>query len=402
LVNLPKEPPVPLLSLAEQYVRSIVPLPCSGAPAPASPGLVLQDMPLAFSIADAASKIEDLRQSSGICALADSGLPLGTIIAQALHKPLYLFRGRPWSIEGDPVPHSVYCHVPEGSTISMVDSHITMGHIAATCAYYLSRRGVSVRSLFTPINLTPSAQSSREGLEGIRCHALADLPSLRPFLSRYFRTSNDAQLNEVLSAVFRRPRDPVTPSPPTVEDQALPPRSQRLMMMAKSVLRHRQFPRVQYPHQREASQLRQLFPSHEPNMWTVLTEPALLRQVTVLAQRALDLDSFDVILGTNYLGTSLALALAWHKNYAKPLISTLWLDGWDILKSMPRDTSVLVCSMRIQTGLFVAAAIRRLKKYHIMPAAVLTFRYSPQRLRLPRSDILDELSRLDIVVTAIS
>jgi orotate phosphoribosyltransferase len=364
--------------------------------------LVLKDMELARSLAEAAaSKVRDLSPSEGSCILADSGISLGVLIAQALGQPMYFYRREPWSIDDEPVAHSIYPRVPPGLTVSLVDSHTMTGFTSSTCHDMLQENNVSVDRVITILNLSDLSEDTRSQ-RAVDHISLSDGVPLKKVWIDLFGHESWIDIGGAIRKARRSAKKQIFLTDSIDETGYLPSKSRRLSAIGRSLFRIRGDLRFDYVSKELAQELRGLFGSTESEVWRVFTYPDVIKRVSIATGEAIDLSRFGVIVATGYLGMFFALCLAWYNDFNGSILSTRTPVGWQGVRTNAGEKRCLICSGRILTSNYVLGAIRLSSAYALEPDMILTLRLSGEGVSFPRDRALLGLDKLGIPIVALS
>jgi hypothetical protein len=356
-----------------------------------APWLILQHMELARNFAKRIALKSNGLVSSGFCVLAESGLPIGILVAQAMGKPMFFYRKTPWQIEDKPGPWSIFPPVPPGSALTLVDSHITTGFTASSCHDFLKQMGVFVDNIACIITF--------QDLPGVTPHwrsihpiSLSTALAHRATLLDRLGAETWDQVYSLMTKAANNARGLSFGLKSADDVGYLLTKPNRLRTILQYLLYAVQSKlQIKYVDQKLAKELRSHFGASESELWRFFTHPDWVRRVCLCAGESLGIDSYDVIVATDTLGTIFALCLAWHNNFTGRIVSNRSPVGWDDLNHMRNPVQCLVCSARLHSGYHVSGTIKLLSRFHIEPKAVLALRLSTEGIGFPHNRVLFEL-----------
>lgn len=364
--------------------------------------LLLRDMALARSVAEAvATEAGRHPAPDACCVLADSGIPLGVLIAQALGQPMHFYRRQPWTIDNDPVAYSVYPRIPSGSTVSLVDSHTMTGFTSSACHDVLAKSDVQVDRVITAISLFDLPTRLVRYKRSVDYLRLCDATAVKDILVELFDPESWNDVGGAIREAAQRARQDTFTLDSMDEMGSLPPKSRGFLAIAGFLLRGHEG-QVHYVSRELVRELRELFDPTESDTWRFFTRPDLIRRVSEVTGQAVDLSRFDVIIATDYLGLIFALCLAWHNEFNGMILSTRTPLGWKDVGTCAGSKRCLICSGMIFSSNYVLGAIRLSSAYGLKPETILCLRFAGEKVGFPRSRAVLRLDGLAVDVFAVS
>lgn len=230
-----------------------------------NPWLVLKKLDLATRLAENMSGLMPKKSlPHGVCILADSGLPLGVLTAQAMGRPMYFYNRNPWKLDDINHQYYIFPKPPEGIILSLIDSHITTGFTANTCYKLLSERNIKVNSVITPITFLDLLSKETEKHEDLPYRNLAKASKFKDSLFS-LRGAEDA--NDIINMIKARHKEPRY-----LESPYVPTRLERLKAIIASPFSGREL-NVRNLDEDIKQSLRNAFSSSESDIWSLFTRP---------------------------------------------------------------------------------------------------------------------------------
>lgn len=358
-----------------------------------NPWLVLKDLDLATRLAENMSGLLPKKLlPHGVCILADSGLPLGVLTAQAMGRPMYFYNRNPWRLDDINHQYYIFPKPPEGIILSLLDSHITTGFTAKTCYRLLSERSIKVNSVISPITFIDILPKETERHDDLPYRNLAKASKFKDTL---FSLRGIESPNDIINMIKARHKEPRY-----LESPYLPSRIGRLKAIIASPFTGKKL-NVRYLDEDIKQELRNAFSSSESDIWSLFTRPKLIKETCEGIGKRIDFNEYDTIVAIGVIGTIFALCLAWHNKYKGKIVSTYEPTDWN--ESLLASKNVLICTGRLLTGIYLHGTSDDLKKRGINPKLAIALRLAPEAVKFPRSLMLrHELSSVDFEVLAIS
>ena len=385
--------------LIESYLKKLVRKKSNGETL-YDPWLILTDFSLSKLLANRiASKIRNIK-ISGICILADSGIPLGVLLSLALEKPFFIYRRDPWSIDNLSGDRFIFPNPPEGSELIIVDSHITTGYTSSACFDMLNARGISVKGIVAPISfLDLQLLNNKSYKRDVKYISLADSLDYQKLLLELFEVD---MMLEVVSKIKKRAAE--LKKEDDEETQFTPPRIRRFSGLLSSFFRKNSKLPFTILDENRQKNLNNEFSSDESEVWDFLcNRPQGLKILCERVGQEITLNSFPILIGTEMLGSIFSISLAWYNEYEGEVFSTYKPDGMNIKRFHLHTGSYLLVTGRIRTGIFVRGAIEALGKYNLIVAKILVLRLALSGVQTPRNlMIYDSLRRANCEILVIS
>jgi len=379
--------------LIDEYLKTII-IKTENNKTILEPWAILNDFCLARRLINRIIERFDFSETTGICALADSGLPLGVLLSQALGKPLYVSRRDPIMIEGLEELHHIFPEIPRDSKLSLVDSHCTTGYTSAYWASMLTKQGIEVLNIVAPISFIYDIQHNTENATTYKTDLthryLSESEDHEQLLLELY--GNDSY-SSVLRAIRHRteeernrkyPETGVDPEFPT------PSKGERIHSIISELFKKRM--NINYMNPEFAKQLRGKFQSDESDVWLFVTRPEDIKEVAQLVGSYNKLKDYKIIIGTGIIGTIFSLCLAWYSNYDGKLFST-YMPIDDGLFNHDNYRSGLIVSGRLRTGVFIRGTIEACEENKINIDEVIVLRYAPEKVEFPRSQMCKAIVR---------
>lgn len=360
-MNINISPEGNLRELTEIYLRTVLVSPKPNIGATFAPWRIMQDMKFARLLAEVIASKIDTSKVSGICILANSGIPLGVLVAQILQMPAFFYKSSPWTIDDEPGPLSIYPRIPTGSNVVLFDSHITSGFTSSSCYDMLKENGITVESVISIISFldVPGITINRRNVHyNVISNAIDHVDTLLQLLS----VEEYSDISIALKTANDEARKQSFPSGSSDLTGYLSTKLNRFSKLLLSLISQSKTP-LEYHDQELAQNLRTLFASRESALWLLFSNPGLIRKISLDAGNAILINQYDVIVATGYLGTIFALCMAWHNNFNGQIISTHSPIGWDKLPKTGSIIKYLICSMRLRTGYYVNGALNLISQY---------------------------------------
>jgi orotate phosphoribosyltransferase len=363
-----------------------------------NPWFLMQELTLAIDLAKKMSLLINENSSRGICVLCDSGIPLGVLTAQALKVPIHFYRRNPWPIDDLRGPRFIFPEPSFGSELLLVDSHISTGFTINSCSTILNEKGVKVNEVVSPISFTSLEDSNITKYESnIRETVLSDVTKHISTLLRLFGVSTLEEIEKIVKDRYEEP-------PPSGKKEItgyIPRKSSRFIYLLNAMKPGGKKPQIRFISNPISQQLITEFGSQESNVWSFFAKPDLVETVCKFVGNLLNLHEYHIIVGTEALGTFLALCLAWHNKFTGKLLSTYNLSGWNDIES-ESDQNVLICSARLRTGVFIKGATELLSRKNLKPKKILILRLAHEGVAFPRRLMLNELGYVDCEIVVLS
>ena len=121
-----------------------------------------------------------------------------------------------------------------------------------------------------------------------------------------------------------------------------------------------------------------LFGSKESDIWQMVSQAEVMKLLceTILGEE--NINEYDCLVGTGYLGTYLAFELAASAQFQGRVLSMIKKGGWGKPSSTKKSTEALVCIGRIRTGNILRDVIPIMKKYGIHAKAGIAIRQTKE------------------------
>ena len=387
--------------LLTEYQKSIVKEAESGNLV-LNPWWALEDTRKTWRIVDALASIVDTEGVTGLCVLADSGIPIGVPLAQALHLPCYVYRRKAWDLEGTNDPQFLLPSPTPRSTLVLVDSHIDSGVTAGTCVAYLLERNITVKKIAAPFQLPPTGNAEvvvPELPEKVLLQDHLEEDEAKTFGVYFGRERIERATISQHFPSFLRPYQSI------VDDIGyLPFKRKRLGFIATSIIsRRKAIPELGPFDANLASDLRQTFGSGASQVWDFFAKPDVVKRVCRSAINQIDMGKIDIIVGTGGVGTGLALSLAFNSRFAGMILTTLerGLEWYSPVNYAERPR-VLMCTGRLCTGQYVLGAKQRLTELGLGLDSVLALRYAPEIVKSPRDRMISALDNLEAPILVLA
>lgn len=367
-----------------------------------NPWWTLGDTRKAWRVVDALASIIGTEGVTGVCVLADSGIPIGVPLAQALHLPCYVYRRKAWDLEGTNDAQYLLPSPTPGSALVLVDSHIGSGVTAGTCIAYLLERDIAVRKIAAPFQL-PST-----GNAAVITPALPEKVLLQDHIEEDEAKTFNARLSGgkiERATISQHFPSLLRPYRSIVDDTGyLPFKRKRLGFIATSLISRRKPTPELRPFDTDlASDLRKTFDSGASEVWGFFAKPDLVKRVCRSVMNQIDMGRIDIIVGTGGVGTLLALSLAFNSRFAGTVLTTLerGIEWYSPLNHTERPR-VLMCTGRLCTGQYVLGAKQRLAELGLCLDSVLALRYAPEIVKSPRNHMISALDNLEAPILVLS
>lgn len=368
--------------LIDEYIRTIV-CPKKDNFIEFSPWSLLQNINLAKKIIDEFCARYDFSNITGICVLANSGIPIGVLLAQALNLPFYVYRRNAWSIEKARTPHNIFPVPPQGSSLAMVDSHIGAGYTSGTCFSLLEERQIFVRCVVAPITfmetLPPEIIKIRRDID---YWVLDDARNYEDTLLEVFNFDN---LYDVVRKIKNRNEDN---TPPTGVHSFFhkPARFYAILSIFESFFKKKD--EVTFLNDELKYDLRNSFDSTESGVWSFFSQPKIRKHTISYLCQKLNITDYDIIVGTGVFGTFLSICLGQHNEFRGNIYSTYNHIGWENFFMDSKPKKCLICIGRLKTGLVLRNTIEKLQSNNVDVEKILVLRYAPELANFPMNKLI--------------
>jgi orotate phosphoribosyltransferase-like protein len=289
-----------------------------------------------------------------VCALATSGVPLGVFLSQELGLPLFFHHSTGWPRLDTGEVRVILPELSGDRSMLLTDSHIIDGHTALRAILHINQntpaRAVSLAVIIDQ-DLFPTLDLPVHKIRASRMSALAEVLQHELDLETRQEAVEMLQPGAKLWEKASRGLDVGYPGKPSQFLRAVwPPRTGRIDTIPLNVpdaLRQR---------------LRRI-PVTDREIWSFFEHPDLVRETCAQIGRSLDLSRYEVLVGTSVLGSALALALVYHLGASVPVYSAYMEKQ---LSPPPAgslgDASVLLCQLRLASGLHTVSALRQIRR----------------------------------------
>ena len=349
------------------------------------PWLILQNMKLARKIVLRLIETFDFSKIDGVCILANSGIPLGVMLSQAISKPMFFYRRQPWSIEDKPnKPFFIYPIPEEGSNLVLVDSNIGDGTTSGACVSFLENNNINVKSCITPISFIHQAKYHVE--RNIEYISLVYAEEIIDDLLELFHCETE---EKVLQVITKRKEEEVPISGINNKTKKLSFGKKIQTIFSNFFSSKYQFSVID---EDLSSFLKKSFGSEESQFWSVFSKPKDLKEACLKISKATGIDEYDIFFGTGFFGTIFAIMLAWYSNSDKKIYSTYLLAGWDTLNEQAdANNKYIIISGRLRTGIIIKRLLLDLEKINITTEAVVAIRHINYKPKIFTIQCLNEL-----------
>lgn len=354
-----------------------------------NPWLILQNTNLAKRLIREICNSFDFNNSTGICILANSGIPLGVLLALSTNKPMYFYRRDPWEIEDLQGSCYIYPQPPKFSHLTLIDSHIGSGFTSGTCYDYLLQKHIAVDNIVAPISFINQVPSDIEKItRDTNYCCLSEANDVEEILLNIFQYQNMA---DVIRSIKHRKEDVIPASgvdPSTMQLSKF----EKILTLFKAITGKRE--KIEYLDLDFCKYLRKKYSSHESDMWLLLTSTNEFTRIIEIINQKINFNNYDMLIGTGILGTIFSLCFYWFTDFQGAIYSTYKPTGWDKLSVNSKKTSCLVFSGRVRTGVFLKSILKRLHESNIEIEKVIVIRYAPQGVRFPKNLFMNNLLRI--------
>lgn len=355
------------------------------------PWLILQNLPLAHAVGqNLAHLIQNVEQSS-ICVLADSGIPLGVLVAQVLNVPIYFYRRSPWVFDRKGINYLLPSNGTTKREIHLVDSHIRTGYTASQAYEFLSLAGYNVKSIVAPLAFhypITTLEAYRDKLDYNLLLKDISQKQLEKYLFNAYAVSHTKQyLHSFLYDGHKYENDGVS---------YLLPKKTRLLMLLRSLVLPRRLPAFQPPNVTLARKMSNLFNSSPSGIWELFMYPELLAEACGIVIGQINIQEYEVIIGNGYIGTIFALCVAYRSNFQGTILSTV--RGGFVrhkgISSPLKSQRAAIFSGTLQSGYYLLATSDLLRSMKVYADTMVALRFNPSGVDLIRRRVLTYLSEL--------
>ena len=376
--------------LLANYLQTIIRKSEFGKPV-LQPWWILEDTAQVWPLIENLASRIDTDGLTGVCALADSGIPIGVPLAQALEMPCYVYRRKMWSLDDIPGPQHVVPRLSSESTITLVDSHIATGFTVSACLNYFSEQNISVKHVVAPLSIVPKRYLPfRE--TGIEYVILQDYVAKDAVADLLFgiKGVQRANLEQDFPSLIRSYAEEID------DTGYLLSKKERLKLIAKSYITRSSIPILNPYNEDLAKDLRLAFDSRDSKVWEFFSKPDLVKRACLSVPEVINLDKIDIIVGTGEIGTIFALCVAYHCKFTGMILTTLERGlEWYYQENNSKRKRVLVCSGRLKTGQYLLGAKKRMSRLGLEIDSILALRYTPEEVRRPRNRLVTAVKELE-------
>jgi adenine/guanine phosphoribosyltransferase-like PRPP-binding protein len=348
------------------------------------PWNILQDLSLARELVEPLCNKLISSNISGICALAKSGVPLGVMLSRCLNLPLYVFHRNPISIDDLPNEVHIYPEPNQNLNIALVDSHINSGYTSSFCYDYLTKKGIKVKNIISPISFLEDPDTG--SLKYTRDTEYYSLSNSSEHSKLLLEICNAETMSDVVRFMSNRIEESKTDK--EKEQKFLPRKLKRFEGIAKSFFISKKRINFKCLDAKLSTRLKNEFSSEEAELWKLFTRPKLLEEICTMVGKQVSINSFPILIGIHILGTLFCISVAWHNNFKGKMYSTYQPDALDSRAFGALPEGYLMITGRIRTGVYIRGAIEELKKYRLELANVLALRLALDGVQFPRNSLI--------------
>lgn len=331
--------------------------------------------------------------TDGVCALATSGVPLGTYLALTLGKPLYFYKGEGLITTENQQIVPLLPSAPKSAKLLLADSHIREGWVVATCLAHLlhntETEPVGVVSLFDFEGLVQKKYDvdlDRHAVIDIADH----LDSLRSILS--MATANSVKEHCSIDGAFWGE---------AIGETDIGQSSRRRRRLPFFIANPWARPKMRIADSPVKPLLDASLDCSDPGIWRFFQDPSLVRKTSLEVANLLPLQEYDTLVGVSVLGTAFALALAFHNALDCSVISFYPEPGLRPVPNSLADRKILMCEVRLLSGLLAAEAYEQVRHHGGTCRTLLAVRLCLDRASSFRRSPMRWLSQEGVEIVAL-
>ncbi len=352
------------------------------------PWLLINKFPLLRKIIKRLSEeIEsqvDTSELTGICTLARSGIPLGVLLSLSLNKPLHFYFRDPLRFEDkDGHFYHLFPRIKKGGNYLLVDSHVVTLYTASSVAQYIKSKeanivGLAVAFSFYDMNFSGKTKNIISPII-----TLGSAAEHSKSISKVLGNNDTDTLYNILKQKSKQqeyyPDSPFIP--------AMFRRIWALSWGLASIVKNsRESFRIRRLDDAFSNKLQNTFGSQESEIWSLFSYPYVMQEIGQLTNSSLAIENMDSIFAVGFIGTIVALIIAYSSDFQGSIFTTYKPIFWDELIREQNINRVIITTGRLRTGMFIRGTYDLLKnKYNISPSSIIALRYVPSGVLPPRN-----------------
>ena len=331
------------------------------------------------------------------CILADSGLPLGILIAIKLKKPFCLHRKEAMNIEnekGIDQPYFIFPKPEKNQKILVIDSHINTGSTVEECIHRLKDDyKCKVTQIIAPINIK-LLQNDKQFDENIKLICFDDHNYVRNQLMALLQEESLDNLITKFRSLIKKSNEFLEESENTYVESKF---GNLLAILISIFINNNNNGIKNLFNKKTTRKIKKYFGDSEQELLQFLCkQPLKVIDICEKVKNKIALENYHVIIGTFRCGSILALYLSSLTKSCKKVFSTYQLSIRKCNEVINSNDKCLIVSGRIRTGNYIKYLSRKLS--HILDENnqedIIIFRSAPDGIKFPRNKLFYRVTNL--------
>jgi adenine/guanine phosphoribosyltransferase-like PRPP-binding protein len=281
-----------------------------------------------------------------LCALAMSGIPIGVAVAHYLGRPLVFYNRDAWDDDPAYGEQKILPLPSHNSTVAILDTHRRSGNTAAQCARYLHERfDCNVNQMIYPFDW----QLVADTLPRIQYRSLGSLTQYSEVVCGLLGTPDLAEARRQYLSVDS-----------DFWEFTIPQRELRETKLSKAGRLWGKpgiIPAPKRTSEAIRAKVRKQIPRVMWGGWELLRNPLLIRDCVHEFNRVVDFSGIDVLIGIEALGAAFAIHFALETDFAGDLF--IFKNEVGLLPTVSdlSNKTVILMQVTLETGRFAVEAV---------------------------------------------